>query len=484
MDLEALADRVVTARARAPFNAAADCYESQAAFVRSTAKRKVLRKTRRAGGTVALARSFLQEAIREPYGNQLYVTTTLKNAKRLIWPTLKKLNAEHGLGGVANETEAFMRFPALPNEPVIYLGGAKDKDEIAKIRGYEGGLKRAAIDEAQSIRASVFEELVDDVIEPSLLDYDGELDLVGTPAPVCAGYFYETDVGNRAAGWEHFFLDLRDNPYLEKKSGRPVRDQLADLLRRRNWTEDNPTFRREYLGQWVTDSDALALHYDRDRNGCAWQMDPQAGWQYIIAFDIGWSDADAIAVLGWAPGERRLRLVREVITRKQGITELGNQLKLLYGIFQPLKVVGDMGALGKKIGEELRARWGLPIEAAEKQRKAEHVGLLDDALITGAFLAPPDSAFAEDCAIVTWDPDKKAKSILEFSAAYHSDIIDAVLYGYRMAYHWLESAPATPDEAARARYLEGVARAVKNAEAANPKEYDRGEFEGDLYDDM
>lgn len=466
------------------FDASADCYASQAAFISSRSKRKVLRKTRRAGGTVALARSFLQEALREPYGNQLYVTTTLKNAKRLIWPTLKKLNIEKSLGGVANETEAFMRFPALPNEPVIYLGGAKDKEEIAKIRGYEGGLKRAAIDEAQSIRGSVFEELVDDVIEPSLLDYDGELDLVGTPGPVCAGYFHDTDVGDRSAGWDHFFLDLRDNPYLEKKSKRPVRDQLADLLKRRNWTEDNPTYRREYLGQWVTDSDALALHYDKDRNACAWQQEPLPGWRYIIAFDIGWSDADAIAVLGWAPSDSRLRLVREVITRKQGITELGNQIKLLEKLFRPQRIVGDMGALGKKIGEELRQRWGLPIVAAEKQRKAEHVGLLDDALLTGSFLAPPDSTFAEDCAIVTWDPDKKAKAVLEFSASYHSDIIDAVLYGYRLAFHWLEDAPRTAEEEARRLYLEGVERAVRNAERASPKDYDRREFESDLFDDM
>jgi hypothetical protein len=442
--LSSLADRLVELAPKAAFDPGALCYPDQLAFVRSRAKRKVLRKTRRAGGTVGLAVSFLGVARTAPYGNQLYVTSTLKNAKRLIWPTLKKLNTKYDLGGVPNEVEAYMRFPRLPNEPVIYLGGAKDSSEIEKIRGYEGGLKRAAIDEAQSIRASVLRTLVDDVIEPSLFDYDGELDMVGTPGAVAAGYFHDIDVGPAKAGWDHFFLDLRKNPFLTEKSGKTAEQQLAELRARRGWSETNTTYRREYLGEWVTDSDALALHYDAARNACAWQDAPQPGWRYILVFDIGYDDADAIAVLGWGPYDRRLHLVKEVITRKQGITELGNQLKLLWAIFSPHRLIGDLGALGKKIGEELKARWGLPVEAADKNRKAEHVGLLDDGLITGAFLAPPDSVFAEDCAMVQWDADDKAKGLLKFDDAYHSDIIDAVLYGYRAAYHWLESSEPPP----------------------------------------
>lgn len=446
----------------ARFSAESVCYPDQLSFVRSAAKRNVLRKTRRAGGTVALATWYLEGAIRPPYANQLYVTSTLKNAKRLIWPTLKKLNAKYQLGGVPNETEAFMRFPNIENEPVIYLGGAKDKEEIEKIRGYEGGLKRAAIDEVQSIRASILTTLVDDIIEPSLFDYDGMLSLVGTPGPVLAGYFYEADEGEQRHAWEHFFLDMRNNPHLQAKSGKPPEQILAELRERRRWAENNPTYVREYCGQWVTDSDALALHYDRKRNACERQERAVPGWRYILVFDIGFDDADAIGVLGWAPNDRRLRLVKELITRKQGITELGNQLKAQTAAFQPERTIGDLGALGKKIGEELRHRWGLMVEAADKQRKAEHVGLLDDALITGSFLAPPDSAFAEDCAIVQWDADAKAKGLLVFDDSYHSDIIDAVLYGYRLSLHFEEQDAALPpsdDERREARVLAELERA-------------------------
>lgn len=450
----------------ASFDPAALCHDGQRPYVVSRAKRKVVRTPRRVGKTVGEAIVLLAGAREPPWGNQLYVTISLKNAKRLVWPTLKKLNSHYKLGGEVNETEAFMRFPDLPNEPHIFLGGAKDKEEIEKLRGYEGGIKRAIVDESQSIRASVMETLVDDIIEPALLDYDGELDIVGTPGPVTAGYFHDIDVGDKAGGWEHFFWTIHQNTFLQAKSGKTPEQLLAAIRDRHSWTVDNPRYRREYLGQWVTDSDALALHYDAARNGCEWQTEPKAGWTYLIAFDIGYEDADAIAVLGWAPNDKRLHLVREVITRKQGITELGTQLQTLYATYKPQRLIGDLGALGKKIGEEFTQRWKLPVEAAEKSRKAEHVELLDDGLRTGAFLAPPNSVFAEDCAIVQWDAAAKTKGLLVFDASYHSDIVDAVLYGYRAGYHWAEKdAPAAPvtdldrhREAVRAELREVQAR--------------------------
>jgi hypothetical protein len=447
------------------------CYRQQREFVCHPGKRNLLRKTRRAGGTVGVAVKFLRKAKQRPYANQLYVTSTLKNARRLVWPTLKRLNDKYKLGGVPNETEAFLRFPQLPGEPHIYLGGAKDQEEIDKIRGIEGGLKYVAIDEAQSMRQKILQPLIDDVVEPSLLDYDGTLDVVGTPGPVKAGYFYDADEGVAKDAWNHFKLSLLMNPFLEQKSGKPTAQLLAELLKSRNWTENHPTYRREYLGEWVTDLDAVALHYDAARNACEWQDAPVTGWKYILVFDIGFEDADAIAVLGWAPGDRRLRLVKEVITRKQGITELGNQLKLLYTVFHPLRCVGDMGALGKKIGKELQDRWALPIEAAEKERKAEHIAFLDDALITSAFLAPPDSAFAQDCLLVQWDQDAKARNVLRFDESYHSDIIDAVLYGYRAAWHWLEkeSPPPTVPGSAEAHRAE-VRAMLAEARAMQPQD--------------
>ena len=60
------------------------------------------------------------------------------------------------------------------------------------------------------------------------------------------------------------------------------------------------------------------------------------------------------------------------------------------------------------------------------------------AMRTKKFYAKKESRFAEDCMLVQWDrenqtPDGK----LKIKDTYHSDICDAVLYGFREALHYL-----------------------------------------------
>ena len=61
----------------------------------------------------------------------------------------------------------------LPNGSQIILGGCQDPGEVDKFRG--PAYSRVIIDEAQSIKTSILETLVNDVLEAALLDHDGEL---------------------------------------------------------------------------------------------------------------------------------------------------------------------------------------------------------------------------------------------------------------------------------------------------------------------
>lgn len=450
---------------RGEFSAEALCHPAQRRFVRSRAKRKVARCGRRSGKTTGIAVDLLEGALEPPFGNQLYVTMSLKNARRLVWPTLRKLNQHFELGGVVNETEAFMHFPRLPNDPHIFLGGANDAAEIDKLRGYEGGLKRAVLDEAQSIRQSLVGTLIDDVIEPALMDYDGQLVVVGTPGPVCAGYFYDLDVGERRGAWEHHAWTAFDNPFLAAKSGKSVEELLSKLRADRNWTEQTPTYRREYLGLWVTDIASLVYRYDRDRNHCDWQDGPQPGWTYVLGLDLGFDDSDAIVLLGWPKHSRVVHLVYEDVAPKQTLTPLFEKVTALWQRWRPIGGVGDTGGLGRKIVEELQARFKVPVEAAEKTRKAEHVELLNDAMVTGAFMAPRDSRFADDTQRLQWDPEAKAKGVLKESDKFHSDVTDAALYAYRRCRHYLEQdapKPSDPIDEMRAKRLKSITARKRN----------------------
>ena len=426
--IEARAMRVVqkaAARRQAkPLDAARIMFAEQLAFVDDDSKHATAVCSRRAGKTVAAAGKLIKTAQKKRGCVCLYLALTRLNAKRIVWRTLLDLNAEWGLGAKANETELRLD---LPNGSTIYLAGANDKGEIEKYRGL--ALALVVIDEAQSFPAYI-EELVDAVITPALMDYDGALALVGTPGPVEAGYFYKCAT---SPGWAHFSWTVFDNPHIEAKSKKNPRQHLDEELKRRGVAEDDPLIQREWWGKWRADPNSLVFRYDAKRNALR-EIPAVNGWQYVVGVDLGYDDADAIAVLGWSDDDPGLYLVEEQVVAKQGITALAEQLRAVEAKYRPLAWVADFGGLGKKIAIEVTARTGIPLEAADKERKLEHIELLNDALRTGRFFARPDGRFAQDCLLVEWDRTNPEKP--KISDRYHSDQCDAVLYAFRRSLHW------------------------------------------------
>lgn len=408
-------------------------FPKQLAFSTSRAKYRTASCSRRAGKSEGCAGILLDAALGKPGCVALYLTKTRINAKRIIWGVLKRLNRTQGLGGLAKEAELCFEFP---NGSHIYLGGVNNKDEIEKFRGLPIAI--VVIDESQSI-AGYLQELVDEVLEAALMDHDGCVVLVGTPAPVPAGYFYDC-IQN--AEWEHYDWTVFDNPWIERKSKKTPQEHLDAALKRRGVTLDDPVIQREWFGRWVYDPNSLVFRYDSTRND--YDVLPQLGgdWECVVSGDIGWDDADALGVLRWNTTRPDLWLTEECVLPKQTITQLGNRLRELVDKHKPLGVVLDFGGLGKKIAQELTQRWSLHVEAAEKERKLEHIELLNDAMRTGLFHAKKDSQFAQDAMLVEWDRSKPEKP--KISERFHSDACDMVLYGYRKARHWLAIPEVAP----------------------------------------
>jgi hypothetical protein len=461
--LEAAARLEAGARTgRRAFDLDAVLFGPQLAFVRDRAPFKTACTSRRAGKSVGAAGALLDSAITRPGSVNPYITLSRVNAKRIIWRTLKKLNAEWELRGEPNESDLSLTFP---NESVIYLAGAKDKSEIEKFRGL--GMGRAVLDEAQALPAYI-EELIDDVIEPGLMDFDGDLILIGTPAPVPVGYFYNC---TQRAEWSHHAWTVFENPHIEAKSKKSPQAHLERALARRGVSINDPSIQREWFGRWVYDPNALVFRWS-PANGYA--TPPSGTWETVIGVDLGFDDADAIAVLAFAEGRPEAHLREEHVLPKQTVSELAERLGALVSKHEPLAIVMDTGGLGKKIAEEIRKRYALPIKAAEKQRKFEYIELLNDALRSRRFFAPANGRFAQDCMLVEWDRDRSKGDRPVVSDRFHSDICDAVLYAYRESLHWLhEPAAAAP--------LEGTA-SWEDAEEIALAERLRAEHESEVSD--
>lgn len=386
--------------------------------------------TVRAGKTTGLAYKFFRAGHKYKRVMMPYIALTRDSAKNIIWPVLHEMSERHRI--LCDFTEHDLTCHIRKTDSSIKLFGADMKNFIPRLKGIKTPI--AAVDEAQDFRAHL-EELVDILIARTSEYEDGQVAVTGTPGLAPRGYFYDLSQG--LEGFKTHKWSLFDNPYFPT-----ARKFVAELIAKKNWTIEHPTIQREYFGRWVYDAEARVLHYDETRNH---YDNLPALADHVLAIDIGYDDADALAVIGWHKNFKKAYLVEESVETKQGITELISRVEFFIKKYDPFKIVMDTGGLGKKIAEEMRRRYQIPIMAAEKSRKIEHLALLDDALLTGNFLAKKGSRFASDTFTVEWDYDKSTSDKLVIKDEPHSDIVDAVLYGYREALHWLsEAEPKRP----------------------------------------
>jgi DNA-binding transcriptional regulator WhiA len=416
--------------------------------------------------TVGIVADMLDTAESTPEVNLLYITVTQQAARAIIWNDLVKTIDDYKINCKIDNNRLTISFP---NKSKIYIAGAKDRMEIEKYRGWK--LKKCYIDEAQSFR-SYIKELINDVIIPALRDLKGELYLTGTPGPVLAGTFYEYTT---SPNWDNHHWTAFDNPHMhDLENDKDLEETLAEERVMRGISENDPSYIRETYGKWVEDTDSLVFKFNKAKN--IYQTLPTEGrWTYIMGVDVGYNDADAIAIIGYNHLDKRVYIIDEFTKNKQNISELVKVIKRLQSEYEPVKIVMDAGALGKKIQEEIRSRHGVNIHAADKNRKVEFIELLNDDLRTGRLLAPRGSLFEEDCMLVTWDKDSLIRNPErpKISDTYHSDINDAVLYAWREARHYLSERPKESSKQGTNEYMdqleeleaEKMQRKVENPQA-------------------
>lgn len=410
-------------------------FPEQNNFVNDTSKFIAAQCSRRAGKTNGLAYKFLKTLEKYPGSQCLYIGLTLESARDIMWPVLQEINERFTLNCVFTESKLEMKHP---NGARLKLVGADHKNFIKRLKGRK--FPGVAIDEAQDF-GSHLQSLVDDVLTPSISDYaDGWLAMTGTPGPVPQGYFFEVTHEGKY-GYKTHKWTLLENPFM------PNPEQfISDLISKREWKSDNPTLLREYRNQWVLDANSLWVQYDAEK--CDYKDLPvEHKWVYILGVDIGYNDADAIAVLAWSSTSTDTYLVEELIKPRQGITALMTQVEELQKKYDVYKIMFDSGGGGRKAFEDYIPRFGIPVVPADKQRKQTNVDFLNDAMRLGKFKAKKESRFATDSYLVQIDWDKSTPDRIVIKKKPHSDIIDAVLYAFRESMAHTYEAPPPPGPA-------------------------------------
>lgn len=331
--------------------------------------------SRRAGKTQVVARLIAISLLSSGRNEwTLFAAGTLGIAKNLIWAELVAINDRHKLQWKMVELEGAITTPTGARFRCI---GVDDRKQIEKLRGPKYRL--IVLDEASTYQDKL-KRLINDAVRPALMDLRGSLIIAGTPGYVCAGDWFEIATGKRH--YRVFSWTLRENPHMPDPEA-----ELAAIRAENKWTENEPTYRREYLGLWINDADSLVFGgYVPDRNKVqAPPFDPNR-WVCTVGVDFGTKkDPSAIVVIGTPKGEEKDRTYALFAKRYPGLLpdEMAVELRDIVTTFQPTAAVGDSGGLGAPYVEEWNRRHavdaGITVEAAAKTDSLASYELMDSA---------------------------------------------------------------------------------------------------------
>lgn len=400
-------------------------HEKQRAFATDKARRASGRCGRRAGKTRGVAGRLLNMAESHPGERSVYITLTRSRSRQIMWDgALERMMKEMRLP-LQMKTRDGQLMVEHVNGSSIWLAGCDNKSEIDKFRGERFAC--AAIDEAQAFPDWI-ESLVEDALWPALGDLRGPLALTGTPSATCAGYFFEVTTGLRE-GYSIHHWDCRSNPYLAD-----AEELFADALARYG-TPDHPTFKREWLGEWVDDPEALVYPIRWQEN--SWTPEtlnpyglPDGDYTYGLGVDIGFGEGSTAFVFAAARrGTGQVYLLRAWVRSRLTPTALAAHVAAVRDQHaketgKGLTIVMDEGALGKGYAQQAR-ELGVACEAAEKSHKRSY-----QEYVRGLIMAGQLKCHFGECAELLdetrklqFDPETN-----EEDEAYRRHVCDAMLY--------------------------------------------------------
>lgn len=440
-----------------------ELFPAQRSLFDDPAKTKIGCCSRRAGKTWVASAALYEACCKGAGSINAYLALTAKNARFVLWPILKQFNERFQLGLKMNEHEMIAMHD---NGAQIVLAGADDIRKVEHLRGVKGN--RFIVDEAQAYPKLLLRYLIEDVLDAATLDMDGDIWLIGTPNAACTGHFYDLIHGTKpdvAKVSSHHWTVL-DNPFIPHAEA-----WLARKRAERKWTEDNPTYRREYLGQWVKDLSAMVFRFNRAIHMLA---DLPAADRRVVGVDLGISQKEpttAVVLVGWAKHDNRVVVRQARKSVRTNADELGDRVAAL----APEIVVVDEGVdLGYGY-EWQRRRTALYVKAAKKREKRAYVEHLNTELDAKRCMFGPDTMpLVEELELLQWDEERKG-----YDARFADHCADAMLYAWRECWPWLER-PAPKDKTEVERMQEYKSDVLKKAEDKHAKEAKSAMRRGDL----
>lgn len=399
-------------------------------------KKIIIMAGRRAGKTDVIKKKIGSVLLTKEDAKVLYVAKTISVGMQQVFEgVMDLLNDFNNPVIESNRTEGRIK---LSNNSELFIRGNSSTEEREKLRGFRWDL--AIIDEAQSQTALPY--LINDVIEPALIDRKGQLFIAGT-GPRVRGTYFETlwtEVDTFKAS--RYNWNLSDNIFIED-----YEKVLDSILEEKHLTKDSPLFIREYLGKLAFDIDALVVRLEppnfyEDKEMIQWiQSQPRSDIKFTAGLDFGFVDSNAFVIVMYSEKKNERWIVyeykeagtsSEALAKavKKGIEYINTDSKFYEIPTKFFYIYAD--SANQQLIYDFFTQYKLPVQNAYKANKDFAYELLQEETRKG-FIKTKRGSIFEDEAMKTVYARNDADNLTRVvdDDLFHPDLMDALLYSLR-----------------------------------------------------
>lgn len=375
--------------------------------------------SRRRGKTFLLCVMAVEYAISHPGAQIHYAASTAKAVKKMVRPNFRKILADCP-AELRPKWNAVDSEYVFPNGAIITVAGC-DNENYENLRGTESHF--VVIDEAGFI--DHLQAVMDDVLLPMTLETNATIVISSTPPRSLDHYSVDVARECQQAG-RYFHQTMYDNPRL---SQRQLDAFLRKLAGSRNVDEfrKTATFRREMMGEFVADSDAVVIPEWMEQSGISVTdvLRPPYFDTYISS-DIGYRDGWGILFAWWDFKNARLVVEDELLYFKTRTEIVANGIKRkrdeLWGEKKVYRLISDNDPL--TIAD--LATHGLYFSPTAKDDKENQVNRVREWVQSGKlFVNPRCQKLLFQLRNTVWN--EKRDDFVRTKEG-HGDLLDALIY--------------------------------------------------------
>ncbi len=313
-------------------------HPAQELILRDKCQFKTIVAGRRFGKTKAMAFSAIHFAITKPNSIQFILAPSYNQANIMFWEITTLLSRSILVHLVE-------RVYKTPFSKIIFKNGseihARSTTKPEYLRGHKA--HRVILDEA----AYIPDDVISQVVEPMLADYNGSWIKIGTPFG--KNHFYDTYLKGQSPEFPDY------SSYRFPSTANPHISHEFIEKKKREYGENSIIFRTEYLAEFVEDQNAVFRWQDIQKNVANIELIDRAehiSRRYTIGCDLAkYQDYTVITVLDVT--EKPYKLVHFERFNRRPYAEVIMRLKDLYKRFNYAKVLIDSSGVGDPVLEDL-----------------------------------------------------------------------------------------------------------------------------------